>query len=307
MKNGRMHVCLVCHTEPDVWDGKFKSIDVILPRFVDILGEITDSHGTTPRVAWCLTSQVAKKRAAPFLRLLENGHEIGVHSHYPGTRRMVEHELEINRKNLDSFQTWFPGLYMNIARARFPFPRTHVSWMFAYREPMTQVLADAGITIDCSVCYGGAHYLEDGFLLADSRCRNDGKPYILDKQDHCREGDSPVVEVPVSGGFGSCWEPDEEGRFKYFSPVGSDSKTQKMIRIFSRRLASLSPDETDIFQVHFHLYDFLTPEGIDEARMDRAGRILWYMVRDSRVCFSTPSRAVDDWLGDRTDKGEKNG
>ena len=103
MKNGRMHVCLVCHTEPDVWDGKFKSIDVILPRFVDILGEITDSHGTTPRVAWCLTSQVAKKRAAPFLRLLENGHEIGVHSHYPGTRRMVEHELEINRKNLDLF------------------------------------------------------------------------------------------------------------------------------------------------------------------------------------------------------------
>jgi hypothetical protein len=51
--------------------------------------------------------------------------------------------------------------------------------MFAYRDGMAQTLAACGIDIDGSVCYGGAHYSEDGFLFADSRRRLSGKPYRL--------------------------------------------------------------------------------------------------------------------------------
>jgi hypothetical protein len=50
-----------------------------------------------------------------------------------------------------------------------------------------------------------------------------------------------------------------------------------------------------IFQIHFHLYEFLTPGGIEEERLKRAGLLLDLMVRDNRVCFSTPSEAASNW------------
>jgi hypothetical protein len=75
MNDARMHVCLICHTEPDVWDGGFKSIDVVLPYFLDKLGMARDYQGNTPKITWCLTSQVAKQRSGPFLELQKQGGE----------------------------------------------------------------------------------------------------------------------------------------------------------------------------------------------------------------------------------------
>jgi hypothetical protein len=295
LNNSRMHVCLVCHTEPDVWNGGFKSIDVILPMFLDLLGEVRDDGGVSPRVCWCLTSQVIKNRPTPFLKLLEKGHEIGIHSHFPGVDGLIEHQQEINRNKLEDIRDWLPELCLDITSAGFPPPRTHVTWMFAYRDTMTQVLAKAGFGIDCSVCYGGLHSLSDGFLLADSGRRTNGKPYRLDETDHCSAGSSSVIELPVSGGFGSYWKPDGKGGFKYFTPVASDIETERMLRIFSDRLDSVSTGETDIFHIHFHLYDFLPPTGVDAERLSRAKRLLQTMAQDNRVCFSSPSDAVKDW------------
>ncbi|UCC17664.1 MAG: hypothetical protein JSU58_03690 [Dehalococcoidales bacterium] len=296
MNDSRMHVCLVCHTEPDVWDGGFKSIDVVLPYFLRKIEQVQDQQGNNPKITWCLTSQAVKHRAEPFLELLGQRHEIGVHSHYPGADGRLEHQQEINMNNLDKFRQWFPESCQNVTDAGFPKPRTHVTWMFAYRDTITEVLSEAGIDIDCSVCYGGAHYLADGFLLADSRKRGTGKPYRMSESDHCVEGDSTVVEVPVSGGFGDYWIPDQEGHFEYFYPIASDVEAGKMIGLFNRRMEILSPGETDIFHVHFHLYEFLPPGGLDESRLDRAVKILQNMASDNRICFSTISEAVDDWL-----------
>jgi hypothetical protein len=294
-EEGKIHVCLVCHTEPDVWDGGFSSIDIILPEFLRILGGIHDSKGITPRVAWCLTSQVAQQRPEPFLEMLSLGHEIGVHSHFPGASGILEHQQESNQANLDKFSTWFPGLCSLIIDAGFPPPRTHVTWMFAYRDSMTRVLADAGIRVDCSVCYGGAHYLTDGFLLADSTSRSNRNPYRLAEEDHCKDGDSPVIEIPISGGFGTYWEPAGEGGFRYFSPVASDAEMNHQMQLFQKRLDVLLLYEVDIFQIHFHLYEFLTPGGIEEERLKRAGLLLDLMARDNRGCFSTPSKAASNW------------
>ena len=226
------------------------------------------------------------------------GHEIGVHSHFPGTSSIMEHQQELNRVHLDQFHVWFHELYSRIVAAGFPPPRTHVTWMFAYRDIMTRVLAKAGIGVECSVCYGGAHYLPDGFLLADSTSRSSGRPYRLAEKDHCSEGNSPVIELPVSGGFGSYWEPDEKGEFRYFSPVASDAEMNCQLQLFRKRMDALSSQETDVFHIHFHLYEFLTPEGIEEGRLERAKRLLNSMVRDNRVYFSTPSEAVIDWSYD---------
>jgi hypothetical protein len=145
------------------------------------------------------------------------------------------------------------------------------------------------------VCYGGAHYLTDGSLLADSTGRSNGNPYRLAEEDHCKDGNSPVIEIPVSGGFGTYWEPDVEGGFQYFSPVASDAEMNRQMQLFQKRLDVLSPYEVDIFQIHFHLYEFMTPGGIDIERLKLAGRLLDLMVQDSQVCFLTPSEAVSNW------------
>ena len=297
MKESKMHVCLVCHTEPDIWDGGFISIDIALPRFLRMLDGISDNTNTTPHIAWCLTAQVAQQRPEPFRKLLKLGHEIGVHSHFPAASGLLEHQQELNKVHLDQFHMWFSELCSRIIAAGFPPPQTHVTWMFAYRDTMTRILAVAGIRADCSVCYGGAHYLPDGFLLADSTSRSSGRPYRLAEDDHCSEGSSPVIELPVSGGFGSYWEPDGKGEFQYFSPVASDAETDRQLRFFRKRMDSLSSQETDVFHIHFHLYEFMTPEGIEEERLKRAERLLNSMAQDSRVHFSTPSEAVSDWSG----------
>jgi hypothetical protein len=294
--DGRVHVCLVCHTEPDVWDGGFMSIDIVLLVFLDSIVDVLDSERNSPSVCWCMTSQVVHHRQEPFLELAEQGHEIGVHSHFPAVDGSLEHQQELNRDNLDSFDEWLPRLCGTIKDAGFPSPRTHVTWMFAYRDHMTKILTQNGIDIDCSVCYGGAHFLPDGFLLADSSGRDNGKPYVLSELDHSKEGNSRVLELPVSGGFGSYWEPDGNGGFRYFNPVASDEETEKMVNMFSERLKGLSPGEVDIFHIHFHLYEFLPSGGFDRERLGRAMRILNVMANDSRVKFSTPSAAADDWF-----------
>jgi hypothetical protein len=292
----KLYVCLVCHTEPDVWNGGFRSIDTILPRFVKMLDTVSDSAGSTPRVAWCITSQVAQQRAQPFRELDKLGHEIGVHSHFPAASGKLEHQRELNRDNLDDFQSWFPKLCSQIVEAGFPSPRTHTTWMFAYRDSMTQVLRQAGIAAECSVCYGGTHSLPDGFLLADSRKRTTGKPYRLSVDDHCVAGNSPVIEMPVSGGLGCYWEPDGKGGFDFFYPIASDAQASHQLQLLHERVGGLSLGEIDIFQIHFHLYEFLPRDGSGKERLRRAQWLLSSIGQLQGVRFATPSQAVEAWM-----------
>jgi len=146
-----MHLCLACHAERDVWDGGYASIDQVLPGSMEAMDGIRDHSGITPRIAWCVTEDVAKNRPRPLKSVLDLGHETGISSHFPGETGTVEHGQNLNFANLDRFDPWFPELCRQIVDAGFPPPRTHVSWMFAYRDTMTGALAWAGISVDCSV------------------------------------------------------------------------------------------------------------------------------------------------------------
>ena len=293
-RNGSMRVCLVCHTEPDVWNGGFASIDRILPLFLEMTESIRDVAGRSPRVAWCLTSQVVEHRPAPFRILQELGHEIGVHSHFPAGSGRLQHDQDLNQQHLDDFAQWFPTLCETIAKAGFGRPRTHAAWMFACRDNMTHILATSGIVADCNVCYGGIHHLPNGFLLADSRRRTSGKPYRLSERDHCIPGNSPVVELPVSGGFGCYWQVNAQGQFSFFRPVASAQEGDRQLDMFRSRLDDLAPGELDVFHVHFHLYDFLPTDHSGPSRLERARGILAAIARDPRAAFATPSEAVSD-------------
>ena len=116
----------------------------------------------------------------------------------------------------------------------------------------------------------------------------DGKPYGPAEMYHCSHGDGSVVEVPVSSAFGSYWEPNGKGGFGYFSPIASDREEQRQVKLFDERLDSLSPGEVDIFQVHFHLYEFPEPAGISSPKLDRAASMLRSMAADivyaSQLC-----------------------
>ncbi len=294
---GRLLVCLVCHTEPDVWGGGFTSIDSVLTPFLEMLESVKDRRGWSPLVAWCLTAQVMCHRAEVFRSLARAGHEVGVHSHFPGASGALEHQQALNWDQLGQFGRWFPDLCARAVQLGLPPPRTHATWMFAYRDEMTQTLAECGIGIDCSVCYGGAHYLPDGSLLANSWGRKSGKPYRLSYQDHCVEGESPVIELPVSGGLGDYWQADGSGRFTHFSPIASEEGKDRQLLLFQSRLDRLAPEQVDIFHIHFHLYDFWLPSGLSWERLARAKALLEAMGTDDRVRFSTPTEAVDAWIG----------
>jgi hypothetical protein len=293
---GTMHVCLVCHAEPDIWDGGFYSADHFVRPFLDRLGGVRDHAGRSPSVAWCLTAQMIRHRAAVFRELFDEGHEVGVHSHYPlATTGSLEHSQELNRRHLDDFARWFPDLCALATDSGLPQPQVHASWMFAFRDHMTQALADSGIGIDCSVCFGGAHFLPNGLLLADSRRRESGSPYRLSINDHCLDGTSAVIELPVSGGLEDYWEPTAAGGFGFFYPTASDDDARRQLGLLRDRLDALASGEVDIFHVHFHLYGFGSPNRSPHERMTRATAILQEMASDRRVRFSTPSKSVAGW------------
>jgi len=109
-----------------------------------------------------------------------------------------------------------------------------------------------------------------------------------------------VVELPVSGGLGDYWEPDEQGGFSHFSPIGCPPADgigglERQLQLFCARLDDLAPGEVDIYQIHFHLYEFLSPGGIDRSRLERARALLDRMAGDARVGFAAPSAAVEAW------------
>jgi hypothetical protein len=292
-----MYVCLVCHTEPDIWDGGLRSIDTVLPRFLQTMEAVRDRGGRAPRVAWCLTGQVMRRRP-----------EVGVHSHYPAGDGSMEHNQALNQAHLADFHRWLPAL-CDLARRTGFHPRTHATWMFAYRNDMTRTLAESGIDIDGSICFGTTHSLPGGFLLADSRGRQSGKPYRLSEADHNVAGGSRVVELPVSGGLEDYWEPDATGRPSFFSPTATDDDRDRQLRLFQARLDDLAPDEADIFHIHFHLYPLLGPGGLRTGSLQRARGLLEAMAGDGRVRFATPAEAVDAWssrsVGARGRNGER--
>jgi hypothetical protein len=293
---GTMHVCPVCHTEPDIWDGRFYSLDYFVGPLLDRLDGVRDHAGRSPSVAWCLTAQMIRHRAAVFRELLHEGHEVGVHSHYPlATTGWLERSQELNVRDLDHFARWFPERCALAVESGLGQPRIHASWMFAYRDRMTRALVDSGIRIDCGICFGGAYYVPSGFLLADSRRPKSGKPYRLSLTDHCREGFCPVVELPVRGGFDDYWEPTASEGFEYFLPIASDEDALRRLRLFRDRLKALAPYEVDIFHVYFHLYRFDSLSRLPHERMVCVTATLQEMASDPRVRFSTSSAAVTQW------------
>lgn len=154
-----------------------------------------------------------------------------------------------------------------------PAPTTHVSGMFTFQQSTIQVLEKAGFTIDCSLLPGiekNRHNIAGDFILADNVRRKEPYPYRPASEDPWSDGNSSVIELPVSGNLG-----------------GGDIEGQ--ITNLHRRLEG--DREIDVFQSFWHHFEFGNL-GWTRGTLEAAEKFLLEGGRKDKIVFSTASEAV---------------
>jgi hypothetical protein len=243
----------------------------------EILASVADSTGKQPRITYCLTNEFLAERLDDAFRFVEQGHEVGIHSHLPGAHR-PRHRYDGNYAyRLDAKgvlnQDAVAGSLRQIAISLgLPRPRTHVSGMFTFQRTTIRTLAEAGFTVDCSLLPGirGTHEASGDFVLADNTRRGVPYPYRPDPDDPWTVGASPVIELPVSANLG-----------------GGDMDRQ--LADLKRRL--VRDGETDVFQSFWHHFEF-AQLGWTNGLFADAERFLTECGRQNNVVFSTASQAA---------------
>ena len=271
-----LHVVLVCHTELD-FDGSWELYEKIQPEMEKILSSVAGSTGKRPRITYCLTSEFLSERLDDAFKFVEDGHEVGIHSHIPGAHRpchRYDGHYAYRYDDRDTLnQDAVAGPLREIATALgLPYPRTHVSGMFTFQRTTIRTLAEAGFTVDCSLLPGirGTHEASGDFLLADNTRRTRPYPYRPDINDPWTPGSAPVVELPVSANLG-----------------GGDMDEQ-----LDHLRERLSRDgEADVFQSFWHHFEF-AQLGWTKGTLADAERFLTECGRQENVVFSTAAEAA---------------
>ena len=278
-----LHVVLVCHTELD-FDGSWGLYEKVQPEMERVLAAVTDSTGKRPKVTYCLTGDFLCERLAEAFRFVNEGHEVGIHSHLPGAHRPRHRYDGRYAYGFDEGGTLnqdaVAGPLREIATALgLPSPRTHVSGMFTFQRTTIRTLAEAGFTVDCSLLpgVGGTHDASGDFVLADNTGRSQPYPYRPDLDDPWACGSSPVVELPVSANLG-----------------GGDVETQ--LGCLRDRLSR--DGGTDVFQSFWHHFEF-AGLGWTKGVLADVERFLTECGRQGNVEFSTASEAAAAGKADR--------
>jgi hypothetical protein len=287
MGQDRLHLVLVCHTEAD-FQGGWKTFEKFQPKIDGMIQRVADATGKVPKITYCLTGEFIEDKIECVWPWIDQGHEIGVHSHVLGSHRHnhsykppYDYREDVNGVlNQNRFAQPFRS--MLIAHG-VPDPVTHVSGMFTFRDSTVRLLEGAGFEVDCSLLPGvrGKHWATGDFILCDNRQRKSGKPYHPSYADHCKEGRAKLVELPVSG-----W-------------LGGDNLLTTQATDLKKRLTSNA--DVDIFQMYWHHYEFAHEE-LDwvKGNLDEAEQFLIRFGLIDSVRFSTAKEAVDDWKDQRS-------
>ena len=274
-----MHLVLVCHAELD-FEGSWKLYDRIQPEIEKMLDRVADAAGRRPKITYCLTGEFLSERLDDAFRFVDEGHEVGIHSHLPGAHRPGHSYQGHYAYRLDEEgvlnQDAIAGPLRQVAIALgLPPPKTHVSGMFTFQRTTVQVLQEAGFTVDCSLLPGelGTHPAAGDFALCDNRPRSAPHPYRPASDDPWVDGSSGVIELPVSGNLG-----------------GGDISGQ--LQHLRDRLDA--PRESDIFQSFWHHFEF-AELGWTKGTIPDAEEFLLECARHDNVVFSTAAEAAEDF------------
>jgi hypothetical protein len=282
----QMHFVLVCHAELGL-DGTWGVYSEVQPQIEAMFHRVADATGKMPKVTYCLTTEFITDNLDEAIRLHGDGNEIGVHSHLPGGHRK-KHDYsgpyalkldEQGRLNQDSVAG---PLRQMLAAVGFPAPVSHVTGMFSFQKTTLQVLADAGFKVDCSLIPNGdviKHRALGDFMIADNRRRTSRQPYHPSLADPWVEGESTLLELPVSGNLGCA----------YFAMDWARSLDDELV-LLENRLNALRG--VDVYQSYWHHFEFSRSLPWTKGSIEHAGDFLIRCAHLKELQFSTASEAA---------------
>lgn len=269
-----LHLVPVCHTELG-FGGGWTMFETVQPQIESVLQRVADRTGRMPRMTYLVTNTFLTERLDDAFRFVEQGHEVGIHSHIPGAHRPRHRYSGRYAYRFDGNgvlnQDAVAGPLRQLAIALgLPAPATHVSGMFTFQKTTIDVLTHAGFSVDCSLLPGvrGTHEASGDFVLADNTRRTTPHPYRRSCSDPWADGDAPLIELPVSANLGA---PDIDQH--------ADAIHK---RLNSNRAV-------DVFQTYWHHFEFVKPGPGD---LEGVERFLTACAMENRVVFSTAKEAA---------------
>jgi hypothetical protein len=273
----KLLVVLVCHTELD-FDGSWNVYEKIQPEIDQILLSVADKTGKKPKITYCLTNAFLSERLDDAFRFLGEGHEVGIHSHLPGSQRPRHNYKGNYAYRFDDQgvlnQDRVAGALRHIAISLgLPAPKTHVSGMFTFHRMLINTLVETGFTVDCSLLPGigkTTHPASGDFVLADNSRRKELYPYRPDPEDPWVKGKGSIIELSVSGNLGG-------------------GNISEQIERLNERL-NMGP-QVDVFQSFWHHFEF-AELGWTKGTFSDAEQFLLECGRCENVVFATASEAA---------------
>jgi len=306
-------LAMVSHTETWWADGTWPHFDEVLDGLHRAWDQGTLS-AKRPVVTFCVTAEALEDKETVLHQLQADGHEIGVHSHLPGSHRGAhgyqgEFAYRIDDGGRLNQDLAAARIRARVEQAGLGAASTHVSGFFALRDTTVAVLEDAGFTVDCSLMPGtvGTHPAAGDFVLWDNRARTCPAAYRLSQSDHCQPGDSRIIELPVWGHLNA--EEDQDCLLEIVRrseqdgvPIASHWEAYWRERGSFRDVPSSGRQvqgKPEVVQVFFHWWDFLGRGGdIDTESLARLGRFLRRWAETDDCSFATASHAAQQLAED---------
>lgn len=287
---GQMYLVFVCHAEPLWWDKDWTNFCYGL-KLMDMLlssaGKATNKTAVATLCPGFYHEQeymsVAEHRSVLFRRLEHKGHEIGVHTHVDYDE--IAEDSDVQDRNIKSDAE-------SLVKNHLARPSTWAAGDWFVTKGTVKALIDAGLTVDCSVAplFGDIRHKKNGAVIArHSRCQQ-LKPYEPDINDIFTPGKSGIVELPVSGYL---------GEFTYKEEDKLDLAEEMINQRFQKRLQELGPNEVDVFQIAWHIFDlFIEEDGRYVANQGLVNNLLAFLVNalpHDNVEVTTAKEAAKAW------------
>ena len=146
-----LHIVLVCHTELD-FSGSWRLYEHVQPEIDALISRVEGASGKKPKITYCLIGEFLSERLDDAFRFLEKGHEIGIHTHLPGSHRPRHrydgrYTYRLDEKGILNQDAVAGPLRQIAISLGLPAPRTHVSGMFTFQQTTIKCLADAGFSV----------------------------------------------------------------------------------------------------------------------------------------------------------------
>ena len=237
----RLYITLVSHCEKVWWDPGYDSLRIAVRAMLDLQRRVADGIRRPVTSTFCSfvdhptsTTFVADAAQAPDVlrEVLSSGNEVGLHVHAP--TQELHTELQDRLISPDAELLTKLGL---------PQPKTYTPGDFVTSPQIVRYLEAAGFVVDCSV-YTLQGSMDRFGVLVDYTKRQDLRPYHPDRNDLCAEGDSFIIEIPVSGHLTEFGGPEYDG----LPPI------EDRIRARYEKLG----EGVDVFQLFWHPFEIVS-------------------------------------------------